>query len=76
MGIASVSYDEESQKLINMRNQGAMLGDPMVREGYVQGAFARGMEAAGKNPGGSTVGFMGMNRWALRWAIYVFHVCR
>lgn len=61
VGIASVSYDEESQKLINMRNQGAMLGDPMVREGYVQGAFARGMEAAGKNPGGSTVGFMGMN---------------
>lgn len=61
VGIASVSYDEESQKLINMRNQGAMLGDPMVREGYVQGAFARGMESAGKNPGESTVGFMGMN---------------
>lgn len=61
VGIASVTYDEESQKLINMRNQGAMLGDPMVREGYVQGAFARGMESAGKNPGGSTVGVMGMN---------------
>lgn len=27
VGIASISYDEESQKLINMRNQGAMLGD-------------------------------------------------
>ena len=26
VGIASVSYDEESQKLINMRNEGAMLG--------------------------------------------------
>ena len=45
VGIASVSYDEESTKLINMRNQGAMLGDPNVREGYVQGAVARGMEA-------------------------------
>ena len=33
VGIASISYDEESQKLINMRNQGAMLGDPSVREG-------------------------------------------
>ena len=51
VAIASVSYDEESQKLITMRNQGAMLGDPSVREGYVQGAFARGMEAAGSNKG-------------------------
>ena len=42
VGIASISYDEESQKLINMRNQGAMLGDPAVREGYVQGSVARG----------------------------------
>ena len=60
VGIASISYDEESQKLINMRNQGAMLGDPGVREGYVQGAVARGMEAAGSNAGGAMAGFMGM----------------
>jgi len=60
VGIASISYDEESQKLINMRNQGAMLGDPSVREGYVQGAIARGLEAAGSNSGGAMAGFMGM----------------
>lgn len=60
VGIASISYDEESQKLINMRNQGAMLGDPSVREGYVQGAMARGMEAAGSNANGAMAGFMGM----------------
>ncbi len=60
VGMASISYDEESQKLINMRNQGAMLGDPSVREGYVQGAIARGMEAAGSNANGSMAGFMGM----------------
>ncbi len=60
VGIASISYDEESKKLINMRNQGAMLGDPAVREGYVQGAVARGMEAAGSNSAGSTAAFMGM----------------
>ncbi len=60
VGIASISYDEESQKLINMRNQGAMLSDPSVREGYVQGAVARGMEAAGSNSGGAMAGFMGM----------------
>ena len=60
VGIASVSYDEESKKLINMRNQGAMLGDAAVREGYVQGAIARGMENAGSNPGGGAQAFMGM----------------
>ena len=60
VGIASISYDEESQKLINMRNQGAMLGDPTVREGYVQGAVARGLEAAGSNSNGSMAGFLGM----------------
>lgn len=60
VGIASISYDSESTKLINMRNQGAMLGDPSVREGYVQGAVARGLEAAGSNTGGSMAGFMGM----------------
>lgn len=60
VGIASISYDEESTKLINMRNQGAMLSDPTVREGYVQGSVARGMEAAGSNANGSMAGFMGM----------------
>ena len=60
VGLASISYDAESQKLINMRNQGAMLGDPNVREGYVQGAIARGLEAAGSNRNGAMAGFMGM----------------
>ena len=56
----SISYDDESKELIKMRNQGAMLSDPTVREGYVQGAMARGMEAAGSNAGGAMAGFMGM----------------
>lgn len=60
VGIAAISYDEESTRLINMRNQGAMLGDPSVREGYVQGSLARGLEAAGSNDAGSMAGFMGM----------------
>ena len=60
VGLASISYDDESKKLINMRNQGAMLGDASVREGYVQGAMARGFEAAGSNAGGSATAFMGM----------------
>ena len=60
VGIASVSYDEKSQELINMRNEGAMLSDPTVREGYVQGHIARGLEAAGANEAGAMQGFLGM----------------
>lgn len=60
VALASISYDEESQKLINMRNQGAMMGDPMIREGYLQSAAARGLEAAGSNANGSAAGYMGM----------------
>lgn len=60
VGISSISYDDESKELINMRNKGAMLGDPSVREGYVQGSIARGLESAGSNPGGSTGAFLGM----------------
>ena len=48
VAVASISYTDDSTKLINMRNEGAMLSDPGVREGYVQGSLARGMEAAGK----------------------------
>ena len=60
VGIASVSYDEESQRMINLRNEGAMLSDPTIREGYVQGHLARGLEAAGSNEGGAMNGFLGM----------------
>lgn len=60
VGISSISYDEESKKLINMRNQGAMLSDPTIREGYVQGSVARGMEAAGSNTAGAGQAFMAM----------------
>ncbi len=60
VGIASISYDEESQKLINKRNEGAMLSDPTIREGYVQGQIAQGINAAGSNPNGAAMGFMGV----------------
>ncbi len=60
VGIGSITYDEQSKKLINMRNEGAMLSDPVIREGYVQGSVARGMEAAGSNRSGATAGFFNM----------------
>lgn len=60
VGIGSISYDDESKKLINMRNQGAMLKDAAIREGYVQGNIAEGLKAAGSNPNGAAQAFMGM----------------
>ncbi len=60
VGISSISYDDDSKELINMRNKGAMLSDPGVREGYVQGSVARGLEAAGSNENGAAMSFMGM----------------
>jgi Putative virion core protein (lumpy skin disease virus) len=60
VAVASISYTDDSTKLINMRNQGAMLGDPSIREGYVQGAIAKGLESAGSNPNGAAQSFMGM----------------
>ena len=60
VGIASISYDEESQKLINLRNKGAMMGDPRVREGYVQSTLVEGLKEAGSNPNGAMAGFLGM----------------
>ncbi|MDD3140423.1 MAG: SPFH domain-containing protein, partial [Lachnospiraceae bacterium] len=60
VGIATISYDEESTRLINMRNQGAMMGDPNIREGFLQSSIAEGMKAAGSNANGAAQSFMGM----------------
>lgn len=60
VGIGSISYDDESKELINMRNKGAMMGDANVREGYVQATVAEGINAAGSNANGSAAGFMGV----------------
>ena len=54
VGIASISYDEKSQELINLRNEGAM------QRGYMVGHMARGMEAAGSNEAGTMNTFLGM----------------
>ena len=60
VGIASITYDEESQNLINLRNRGAMMSDPSIREGYVQTTIAEGLKNAGSNDSGAMAGFMGM----------------
>lgn len=55
-----VSYDEESQNLINMRNKGAMLSDDRIQKGYVAGNISEGLKDAGSNANGAMAGFMGM----------------
>lgn len=60
VGVASISYTDDSQELINMRNKGAMLSDASIREGFVQGSVAQGLQDAGSNPNGSVNGFMGV----------------
>lgn len=74
VGIASVSYDEESQKLINMRNEGAMLGgDASVLRGMAVKNLTEGVRDAGSNAGGAMTGFMGsrhgMQQLTLPWRI-------
>ncbi|MCL2547261.1 MAG: SPFH domain-containing protein [Oscillospiraceae bacterium] len=60
VGLKSISYCDETKELMKLRNQGAMLQDASIREGFVQGAAARGLEAAGSNAGGAMTGFLGM----------------
>ncbi|MBF1257097.1 MAG: SPFH domain-containing protein, partial [Stomatobaculum longum] len=60
IGVDGLSYDDQSQELINMRNQGAMLSDATIREGFVQGQIAQGIRSAGENPNGGAVGMMGV----------------
>ena len=59
VGIASVSYDEKSQELINTRNEGAMLSDPDIAQGYMVKNMSEGVKNAGSNAGGAMQGFMG-----------------
>ncbi len=61
VGIASVSYDEASQKLINMRNENAMVGsDINVMRGMAVKNLTEGVKNAGSNGAGAMNGFMGV----------------
>ncbi|NLL65069.1 MAG: virion core protein [Clostridiaceae bacterium] len=60
VGVNSISYDDKSRELIDMRSQTSMLSDPNLRETYVQTSVARGIEAAGSNEGGAGNAFLGV----------------
>lgn len=61
VGIASVTYDEESQKLIKLRNENAIVGsDVNVMRGMAVKNLTEGVKNAGSNSGGAMTGFMGV----------------
>lgn len=64
VGIASISYDEKSQELINSRNEGAMLSDPAIAQGYMVKNLSQGVKDAGSNSAGAMTGFMGVGMGA------------
>ncbi len=61
VAIPSITYDEASQKRINDFSEASMYGqNAAAREAFVQTRVARGLEAAGSNPGGAGAGFFGV----------------
>lgn len=60
VALASISYDEKSQELINLRNEGAMLSDPSIAQGFMVKNMSEGVKAAGSNSAGAMQGFMGV----------------
>ena len=60
VGIASVSYDDKSQELIEMRNQDAIYSNPDVARGYMVRSAGEAMKSAGANESGAMHGFLGM----------------
>lgn len=60
VAVASITYSEKSAEILEIRNKGAILTNPNVREGYVQGSIARGIESAGSNEGGAGNAYIGV----------------
>ncbi len=60
VAIAPISYDDESKKLIERRNQAGILSDPNIRGTYIQTTVADGLGRAGSNSSGAMNGYVGM----------------
>ncbi|MBQ6387629.1 MAG: SPFH domain-containing protein [Ruminococcus sp.] len=59
------SYSDESQQIINerskMASQVSYLKDGANQQAFMAKSVGEGISAAGSNPGGAAIGFMGMN---------------
>ena len=64
VAVSAPTYDEQSQKLIDKRNEIAMqasaVSDPSQQAAYLATAAGQAMMNAGKNEGGSMAGFLGV----------------
>lgn len=60
VALATISYDEASQKLINKRNEAGIMSNPTIMQSYTQTSVAEGLRSAGSNPSGAMNGFIGM----------------
>ena len=64
VGLSGISYDDKSKELINTRNEGAMLSNPAIAQGYMVKNMAEGVKNAGSNSAGAMQGFMGVGMGA------------
>ncbi len=60
VGIAGISFDEQTDKLLAKYANDSILFDPSARAARMTGSIAAGLEAAGSNEGGAMLGFAGM----------------
>ena len=60
VGIAGISFDENTDKLLERYANDSILFDPTARAARMTSGMAAGLEAAGKNEGGAMLGFAGM----------------
>ena len=60
VGIASISFDENTTKLLDNYANDSLLLNPNARAARMTKGVAAGMEAAGSNEGGAMMGFAGM----------------
>ena len=60
VGIAAFHMMRSLKELINTRNEGAMLSDPSIAQGYMVKNMSEGVKNAGSNSGGAMQGFMGV----------------
>ena len=60
VGIAGISFDEKTDKLLEKYANDSILFDPNARAARMTAGMAAGLEAAGSNEGGAMLGFAGM----------------
>jgi len=61
VGIASISFDEKTDKLLEQYGNDSILFDPNARAARMTAGLSEGLKSAGSNEGGAMLGFAGMS---------------